>query len=88
MFLRYTGRHYVHNALSAAAVARHVGLSVHDIAQGLSTARVASPWRMAVTERPDGVAVINDAYNANPTSMRSALATQLASHAHPSTSGR
>jgi UDP-N-acetylmuramoyl-tripeptide--D-alanyl-D-alanine ligase len=40
----------------------------------LSAAVARSRWRMEVTERPDGVTVINDAYNANPESMRSALA--------------
>ena len=32
-----------------------------------------SRWRMEVTERADGVTVVNDAYNANPDSMRAAL---------------
>ena len=38
-----------------------------------SAARPVSRWRMEVTERPDGVTVVNDAYNANPDSMRAAL---------------
>ena len=37
------------------------------------TARSASRWRMEVHERPDGVTVVNDAYNANPDSMHAAL---------------
>ena len=43
------------------------------IAAALGEAVPASRWRMEVTERPDGVVVINDAYNANPESMRAAL---------------
>jgi len=39
----------------------------------LATAGPASRWRMEVTERADGVTVVNDAYNANPDSVRAAL---------------
>jgi UDP-N-acetylmuramoyl-tripeptide--D-alanyl-D-alanine ligase len=50
-----------------------------DVAAALSTAGSRSRWRMEVERRPDGVTVVNDAYNANPESMRAALAalTQL-----------
>ncbi|MGN6605545.1 MAG: UDP-N-acetylmuramoyl-tripeptide--D-alanyl-D-alanine ligase [Jatrophihabitans sp.] len=67
------GGHHVGNALSAAAVALECGMSVAEVATALSEARPASRWRMEVTERPDGVVIINDAYNANPESMRAAL---------------
>jgi UDP-N-acetylmuramoyl-tripeptide--D-alanyl-D-alanine ligase len=63
----------VSNALVAAAVGRAVGMEVVDVARALSTAGAASKWRMEITERADGVTVINDAYNANPDSMRAAL---------------
>ncbi len=43
--------------------------------QRLSEAEPRSRWRMEVTERPDGVIVLNDAYNANPEAVRSALDT-------------
>ena len=43
------------------------------VAAALGAATPASRWRMEVTDRPDGVTVINDAYNANPDSMRAAL---------------
>ena len=69
------GEHQVGNALAAAAVALELGATVPDIAQGLATAKPVSRWRMEVTDRPDGVTVINDAYNANPESMRAALRT-------------
>lgn len=71
--LAVVGAHQVTNALVAAAVGRAVGMGVDDIAQALSAAGPASRWRMEVTELPGGVTVINDAYNANPESMRAAL---------------
>ncbi len=67
------GEHQVSNALAAAAAAFAVGADVQQVARSLSAARPASRWRMEVTERPDGVTVINDAYNANPESVRAAL---------------
>ena len=73
--LRLVGRHHVGNALAAAAVALKCGMPLADVAEALSAATPASRWRMEVTERPDGVVVINDAYNANPESMRAALST-------------
>jgi UDP-N-acetylmuramoyl-tripeptide--D-alanyl-D-alanine ligase len=69
------GEHQVSNALAAAAVALELGASIEQVAAGLSTAAAVSRWRMEVTERDDGVTVINDAYNANPESVRAALAT-------------
>jgi UDP-N-acetylmuramoyl-tripeptide--D-alanyl-D-alanine ligase len=71
--LQLVGEHHVGNALAAAAVALAAGLDVATVAERLSTAQPASRWRMEVTERADGVVVINDAYNANPESMRAAL---------------
>ncbi|WP_031069856.1 UDP-N-acetylmuramoyl-tripeptide--D-alanyl-D-alanine ligase [Streptomyces sp. NRRL S-118] len=71
--LRLYGEHHVSNALAAAAVAHELGMSVDEIATALSEAGSLSRWRMEVTERPDGVTIVNDAYNANPESMRAAL---------------
>ncbi|MEV5575212.1 UDP-N-acetylmuramoyl-tripeptide--D-alanyl-D-alanine ligase [Spirillospora sp. NPDC052269] len=71
--LRLAGAHMVPNALAAAAVARAAGMAVEDVADALSAAGPRSRWRMEVTERADGVTVINDAYNANPESTRAAL---------------
>ena len=44
----------------------------------LSEVTAASPWRMEVHERADGMVVVNDAYNANPDSMRAALEALVA----------
>jgi UDP-N-acetylmuramoyl-tripeptide--D-alanyl-D-alanine ligase len=71
--LRLHGAHHVGNALAAATVARELGMGPAEVAEALSAARPGSRWRMEVTERPDGVTVVNDAYNANPESMRAAL---------------
>ncbi|GGZ93164.1 UDP-N-acetylmuramoyl-tripeptide--D-alanyl-D-alanine ligase [Streptomyces spiroverticillatus] len=76
--MRLYGEHHVSNALAAAAVAHELGLSVDEIAVALSEAGTLSRWRMEVTERPDGVTVVNDAYNANPESMRAALRALVA----------
>ena len=71
--LRLVGAHHVGNALAAAAVALECGATPEGVAAALSGAAPASRWRMEVTDRADGVTVINDAYNANPESMRAAL---------------
>ncbi|WP_053744444.1 UDP-N-acetylmuramoyl-tripeptide--D-alanyl-D-alanine ligase [Streptomyces sp. NRRL WC-3618] len=71
--MRLYGEHHVSNALAAAAVAHELGMSADEIATALSEAGSLSRWRMEVTERPDGVTIVNDAYNANPESMRAAL---------------
>jgi UDP-N-acetylmuramoyl-tripeptide--D-alanyl-D-alanine ligase len=71
--LRLYGAHAVENALAAAAAAYELGLPVATIAEELSQAEPRSRWRMEVTDRQDGVTVINDAYNANPDSMRAAF---------------
>jgi UDP-N-acetylmuramoyl-tripeptide--D-alanyl-D-alanine ligase len=68
------GAHHVSNALAAAAVAVELGLDLETLAAGLAGIEALSRWRMQVSERADGLVVINDAYNANPESMRAALA--------------
>ena len=76
--MQLVGEHHVANALAAAAVAHRVGLGVEPIAGALSSAGALSRWRMEVHRRPDGVTVINDAYNANPDSVRAALRALVA----------
>ena len=67
------GEHQVTNALCASAVALQCGASVEQIAASLAAAGPVSRHRMQVTNRADGVTVIDDAYNANPDSMRAGL---------------
>ncbi|MCU6479184.1 UDP-N-acetylmuramoyl-tripeptide--D-alanyl-D-alanine ligase [Arthrobacter sp. A2-55] len=69
------GLHHVANLLAAAAAAHAAGAAPADIASALSAQGPASRYRMERTDRPDGVTIINDAYNANPESMRAALRT-------------
>jgi UDP-N-acetylmuramoyl-tripeptide--D-alanyl-D-alanine ligase len=76
--MRLVGLHQVPNALAAAAVALHLGIGIDDVARVLSTTAPASRWRMEVVERPDGVTIVNDAYNANPDSVRAAIDATLA----------
>jgi UDP-N-acetylmuramoyl-tripeptide--D-alanyl-D-alanine ligase len=71
--LQLVGEHHVSNALAAAAAALGTGMSVDAVADGLSAAVALSGGRMAVSERSDGVVVIDDAYNANPESVGAAL---------------
>jgi UDP-N-acetylmuramoyl-tripeptide--D-alanyl-D-alanine ligase len=71
--LKLHGAHHVANALAAAAVAAELGMGVPAIAGALSAATARSKKRMELHERPDGVLVVNDAYNANPDSTRAAI---------------
>lgn len=71
--LRQSGAHHVGNSLAVAAAALELGLTFDQVVAGLRGAEAVSRWRMEITERPDGVVVVNDAYNANPDSMRAAL---------------
>jgi UDP-N-acetylmuramoyl-tripeptide--D-alanyl-D-alanine ligase len=71
--LRFVGAHHVSNALAAASVAIAAGMPADAAAAALSDAAPSSRWRMEVSERTDGVVVINDAYNANPESTAAAL---------------
>ncbi len=69
------GKHQAANVAAATAAALACGLVFDDICTTLASAGPRSHWRMETTTSPDGVTVINDAYNANPDSMRAALST-------------
>lgn len=68
------GRHNAYNAAAAAAVALRLGVGLSDVGEGLEHVELTE-WRMQVFTAANGVTVVNDAYNANPTSMRAAIDT-------------
>jgi UDP-N-acetylmuramoyl-tripeptide--D-alanyl-D-alanine ligase len=76
--LRLHGAHQVGNALAVAAVGLELGLDPAALAAALSDAGPVSRHRMEVSRRADGVTVVDDSYNANPDSMRAALAALTA----------
>jgi len=72
--LRIPGRFMVPNALAAAAVGHHLGLSLPEIKRGLE--RIKSVHgRMNIIKTKKGIHIIDDTYNANPKSMAAALET-------------
>ena len=76
--LQLHGEHQVHNAAAAAAVGVACDVPFAQIAQSLNAATPRSKWRMEVARTADGITVINDAYNANPESVRAALKSLVA----------
>jgi len=70
--LAVRGAHNVGNALAAAGAALVAGVTIDNVAAGLGQAQV-SAWRMDLRTSPTGARVLNDAYNAGPTSMAAAL---------------
>ncbi len=71
--LRAPGRHNVANALGAIAAATAAGASLTDAVTALTVFRPLS-GRLHTVELPGGGAVIDDTYNANPDSVRAAIA--------------
>ncbi len=66
------GRHNVANALAAAAAGIALGLSVEQIAAGLASVTPVA-GRLTWTTTREGARLLDDSYNANPTSLRAAL---------------
>lgn len=69
------GEHHTTNLLAAAAAAFAAGVELDTIAEIMPSIGPTSAHRMARTDRPDGITIIDDAYNANPESMRAGLKT-------------
>lgn len=70
--LRLPGKHHVHNALAAAAAGFACGIGASDIATGLGSVQPAA-MRGVLHARPDGVEVLDESYNSNPTAMERAI---------------
>jgi UDP-N-acetylmuramoyl-tripeptide--D-alanyl-D-alanine ligase len=70
--LAVRGRHQVTNALGAATAALAAGCTLDDVVAGLGTAQL-SGLRMDLQHAASGALILNDSYNANPTSMGAAL---------------
>jgi UDP-N-acetylmuramoyl-tripeptide--D-alanyl-D-alanine ligase len=71
------GFHQVANALAAAGAGLVCGVALDEVAAALAEAEL-SPWRMELQRTPGGAWVLNDSYNANPTSMEAALRSLVA----------
>ncbi len=72
--LKVPGQFMVINALAASAVGHLLGLSAKDIKAGLEKFKPA--WgRMNIFQTANGIHIIDDTYNANPDSMKSAITT-------------
>lgn len=66
------GQHNVVNCLAALIVARHYGVTEENIAQGLASLQLTG-MRIEIVACENGVTILNDAYNASPTSMKAAI---------------
>jgi len=84
LHLQILGEHQLMNATAALAAADLLKLDLNKSIAALETLPLAERWRMQLTNRVDGVSIINDAYNASPDSMKAALQTL----AHLGKSGR
>lgn len=73
--LRMSGSHNAINAAAALAASTAIGIALETAIDGMTTA-VGSAWRMEI--RKGRYTVVNDSYNANPTSMAAALETVAA----------
>lgn len=72
MYLPIPGKHNILNSLAAVGVAYELGFDLETISHGLKTA-VISEKRLEKITLDNGIILINDAYNANPTSMKASI---------------
>lgn len=66
------GEHNVMNALAAMLAAKELSVDQKKISEGLASIQLTN-MRMEMVEGGNGVKIINDAYNASPTSMMAAI---------------
>lgn len=72
--LETPGRHMASNAAAAIAAGVVLGVPLDAMVEGLSMASL-SPHRMSIVRSSNGATIVDDSYNANPTSMEAALGT-------------
>jgi len=72
VLLALPGRHNIANALAAAAAGTALGLSAQQIAEGLGQMKPVA-GRLSWKDLPGGARLLDDTYNANPTSARAAM---------------
>jgi len=70
--MHLAGAHNVLNALCAAASATAAGASLDDVRGGLATIRPV-PGRLQFKTAPSGAWIVDDSYNANPSSMKAGI---------------
>ncbi|MFZ4524002.1 MAG: UDP-N-acetylmuramoyl-tripeptide--D-alanyl-D-alanine ligase [Chlorobium sp.] len=73
VILNFTGKHNVINAVAAAAVGSHFGLSLRQIREGLESLAPAPGWKRLEVVDLFGLRILNDTYNANSDSMQQAI---------------
>ncbi|MFL0362678.1 UDP-N-acetylmuramoyl-tripeptide--D-alanyl-D-alanine ligase [Bacillus sp. PK3_68] len=71
-FLPIIGRHNVLNAMAAMLAAHKMGLTFEEMKIGLTSVELTK-MRMEMKDGMKGTKIINDAYNASPTSMKAAI---------------
>jgi len=72
LYIPVLGEYNVLNSLAAILTGQELGLSIEEIKKGLSMVKLTA-MRMEMLDGLNGIKVINDAYNASPTSMKAAL---------------
>ncbi len=73
------GEHMIYPALIAAAAGERLGLAPEEIERGFSHF-VPTRMRMNLVQRGENITILDDAYNANPQSMRAAIQVLADSH--------
>ncbi|KAA6449111.1 UDP-N-acetylmuramoyl-tripeptide--D-alanyl-D-alanine ligase [Bacillus atrophaeus] len=71
-FIPVLGKHNVLNAIAAFAAGIQFGITLENAAKGLSGLKVTG-MRLELLKSESGISIINDAYNASPTSMKAAI---------------
>jgi UDP-N-acetylmuramoyl-tripeptide--D-alanyl-D-alanine ligase len=82
MHVPLLGRANLSNVLAATAVAVHFDVPLHDIVGRASALKPAS-HRGEILRLRDGIVVVDDSYNSNPTALTRALAVVAGETAHP-----